>query len=96
VIQAILLRLAGATSLYFREDLVDDGVLSHCLTQCGIQSLKQLRDGLVIATHERDPSLLSLGSQYCTTDGRDLADRDLTASVIEKDLDVIEACVIRS
>jgi nucleoside-diphosphate-sugar epimerase len=84
--------LSGATSLDFGENFVDDDVLRHRFAQSGVKPLKELRDGLVIAAHERDAGLLPLGSQHRTTDRRDLADRDLTASIIQKGLDVIEGC----
>jgi hypothetical protein len=86
---------AGAAPLDFREDFIDDSVIRHSFAQRGIESLQQLRDGFVIAAHERDTGRFSLGGQRCTADRRDLPDCDLAARVIEESLDILEGCDTR-
>lgn len=84
--------LRAAAAFDFRQHFIDDDIFRDCLAERCIQSLQQVRHGFIVAAHECDTNLLAFRSQRCTSDGRYLADRYLTARVVEKGLDMLEGC----
>ncbi len=83
--------LGLAAPFDLRQHFVDDGIFGKGLPEGRIQTLQQLGDGFIVAADQSDAYLLSLRGQGGAADRWYLPDRDLTAGVIEKGLDMLAA-----